>query len=131
MIGVLRFFEGEAVHCAHSTTAQCSKRPSRDLGPKREEGTVPRYPMDGLGLIPAWVMVSAKGSAQNQGVWQGSPGLIFLPLPFSLPPRSNSPGLSINCCRGSRGFQKVFDRVSADLKRDFTGMGGGGNTLEL
>lgn len=86
---------------------------------------MPRYPMDGLGLIPGWVVVSTKGSAQNQGVWQGNPGLIYLPLPSSLPPRSNSLGLSINCCRGSRRFQEVFDRISADLKHDFTGMGGG------
>lgn len=85
---------------------------------------MPRYPTDGLRLIPGWVMVSARGSAQDQGVWQGSPGLLFLPLPFSPPPRSNSPGLSINCHRGSRGFQEVFDRISADLKRDFRGMGG-------
>lgn len=85
---------------------------------------MPRYPTDRLRLIPGWVMVSERGSAQDQGVWQGSPGLLFLPLPLSPPPRSNSSGLSINCRRGSRGFQEVFDRISADLKRDFRGMGG-------
>lgn len=42
---------------------------------------------------------------------------------FPHSPRSNSPGLSINCRRGSRGFQEVFDRISAGLKHDFTGTG--------
>lgn len=71
---------------------------------EREKGTEPRYPTDGLGLISGCVVVSARGSAMDQVVWQGSLGLLFLPLPFSPSPRSNSPGLSINCRRGSRGF---------------------------
>lgn len=71
---------------------------------EREKGTEPRYPTDGLGLISGCIVVSARGSAMDQVVWQGSLGLLFLPLPFSPSPRSNSPGLSINCRRGSRGF---------------------------
>lgn len=92
-------FSGNTPHCSCS-----SGRCLRDLGQRREEGTVPRYPTDGLGLISACVVVSAMGSVMEQIVWQGSLGLLFLPLPFSPPPRSNSPGLSINCHRGSRGF---------------------------
>lgn len=98
---------------------------------------MPRCHSHGLGLIPGWVTVSAGGSAQDQGVWQGSSGLLFLSLSFSPSPRSNSPGLSINCCRSSRGFQEVFDRISADLKHDFTGPGGkysralGGNVIRV
>lgn len=65
---------------------------------------MPRYPTDGLGEISGSVVVPARGSAMDQVVWQGSLELLFLPLPFSPPPRSNSPGLSINCRRGSRGF---------------------------
>lgn len=60
--GAAAFF-GEALHYAHSGTAQCIRRPSRDLGQRGEEGTVPRYPTDGLGLIPGWVVVAARGSA--------------------------------------------------------------------
>lgn len=117
-------FLGNTPHCSCSSTIQHSRRHLRDLGQRREEDTVPRYPTHGLGLISACVVVSVTGSAMDQVVWQGSLGLLFLPLPFSPPPRSNSPGLSINCRRGSRGFQEAFARISADLKRDFTGMGG-------
>lgn len=31
---------------------------------------MPRYPTDVLGPIPGWVVISARGSAQDQGVWQ-------------------------------------------------------------
>lgn len=100
----LLLFLGNTPHCSCSGTAQHSRRCSGDLGQRREKGTEPRYPTDGLGLISGCVVVSARGSAMDQVVWQGSLGLLFLPLPFSPSSRSNSPGLSINCRRGSRGF---------------------------